>query len=53
MLVVDDEVAITDLLVLPDIDGFDVLSRLRSTGNNIPVLFLTAKDTLQDRIKVR
>lgn len=38
-------------IMLPDIDGFDVLSRLRSTGNDTPVLFLTAKDALQDRIK--
>ncbi len=37
-------------IMLPDIDGLQVLQRLRSDGNDVPVLFLTAKDALDDRI---
>ena len=36
--------------MLPDIDGLQVLQRLRADGNDVPVLFLTAKDALDDRI---
>ncbi|MFL9923288.1 response regulator transcription factor [Herbaspirillum lusitanum] len=35
---------------LPDIDGFEVLRRLRAAGNNTPVLLLTARDTIPDRV---
>ena len=38
-------------VMLPDIDGFDVARRLRSGGDHTPVLFLTARDAVQDRIK--
>lgn len=42
-----------DLIVLdvtlPDTDGFEVLRRLRRDGSRVPVLFLTARDTAQDR----
>ncbi|MFF5260077.1 response regulator transcription factor [Actinomadura viridis] len=38
-------------VMLPDIDGFDVARRLRSGGDQTPVLFLTARDSVQDRIK--
>ena len=31
-------------VMLPDFDGFEVLRRIRSTGNDAPVLFLTARD---------
>ncbi|MEO6200707.1 MAG: response regulator transcription factor [Cryobacterium sp.] len=37
-------------IMLPDIDGLQVLQRVRSDGNETPVLFLTAKDALADRI---
>jgi two-component system OmpR family response regulator len=36
--------------MLPDIDGLQVLQRMRADGNDVPVLFLTAKDSLDDRI---
>ena len=36
---------------LPGIDGFEVLRRLRATGQKIPVLVLTARDALDDRIR--
>lgn len=37
-------------IMLPDIDGLEVLARLRADGNDVPVLFLTAKDSLDDRL---
>jgi two-component system response regulator QseB len=37
-------------LGLPRKDGLDVLSALRSRGDSTPVLCLTARDTLQDRV---
>ncbi len=43
-----------DLIVLdimmPDLDGFQVLKRLREEGNKTPVLFLTARDAVEDRV---
>ena len=43
------DVIVLDIM-LPDIDGLQVLSRLRADGNQTPILFLTAKDSLDDRI---
>ncbi|THG30963.1 response regulator transcription factor [Naasia lichenicola] len=37
-------------IMLPDIDGLQVLSRVRADGADTAVLFLTAKDSLDDRI---
>lgn len=37
-------------VMLPDMSGLDVLRKLRETNPNIPVLVLTAKDALEDRI---
>jgi two-component system OmpR family response regulator len=37
-------------VMLPDIDGLEVLRRLRADTPDIPVLFLTAKDDVVDRI---
>ena len=43
-----------DLLVLdlglPDIDGFEVLRRLREWDRTLPVLILTARDTVRDTV---
>jgi len=36
---------------LPDIDGFVVLERMRRTGERVPVLMLTARDGLDDRVR--
>jgi two-component system, OmpR family, response regulator len=38
-------------LTLPRIDGFEILKRLRGQDNPVPVLILSARDTLQDRVK--
>ena len=36
---------------MPGIDGLDVCRRLRDTGNRVPVLMLTARDAVSDRIE--
>ncbi|MEW5850913.1 MAG: response regulator [Myxococcota bacterium] len=38
-------------LGLPGIPGLDVLSRLRKDGSTIPVVILTARDTVNDRVR--
>lgn len=43
------DVVVLDVM-LPDIDGLQVLKRLRDDGHDTPILFLTAKDALDDRI---
>ncbi len=37
-------------IMLPDIDGLEVLRRIRGTQPQLPVVFLTAKDAVEDRI---
>lgn len=37
-------------VMLPDLDGFHVLKRLRGEGSKIPVLFLTARDATEDKV---
>ncbi|GAB3685779.1 response regulator transcription factor [Saccharopolyspora tripterygii] len=37
-------------VMLPDRDGFSVATELRSGGSTVPVLFLTARDAVEDRI---
>jgi two-component system OmpR family response regulator len=43
------DVVVLDVM-LPDLDGLRVLQRLRADGVEAPVLFLTAKDAVDDRI---
>ena len=37
-------------IMMPVMDGLQVLRKLRNTGNLIPVLLLTARDSIQDRV---
>jgi len=37
-------------VVMPDMDGFEVCRRLRAAGNEVPVIFLTARDTSSDTV---
>ena len=38
-------------VMLPDMDGFDVVRRLRGGGTRIPVVFLTARDAMEDKVR--
>ena len=38
-------------VMLPGIDGFEVARRLRAAGDQVPVLMLTARDAVADRVK--
>ena len=38
-------------VMLPDMDGFEVCRTLRTSGNDVPVIFLTARDTTTDTIR--
>lgn len=43
------DLAVLDVM-LPDMDGFTVTRKLRSSGRHFPVLFLTAKDDTEDKV---
>jgi two-component system OmpR family response regulator len=45
----DPHLIVLDVL-LPDIDGFEVCRRLRAAANDVPVIFLTARDATSDTI---
>lgn len=45
----EPDVVVLDIM-LPDLDGFAVLKRLRRDMGTVPVLFLTAKDSVEDRV---
>lgn len=38
-------------IMMPKVDGIEVLRRMRSKGNSTPVLFLTAKDSVSDKVR--
>lgn len=44
------DVVVLDVM-LPDLDGFTVLQRLRQGGSTAPVIFLTARDATEDRVR--
>lgn len=46
----DHDLVVLDVM-LPGLDGWQVLQRLRSQGRQMPVLFLTARDQVEDRVK--
>jgi two-component system OmpR family response regulator len=38
-------------VMLPDVDGFEVTRRLASRGEKVPILFLTARDATEDKVR--
>ncbi len=38
-------------ILLPELDGLEVAERLRAAGDNVPILMLTARDAVADRVK--
>jgi two-component system OmpR family response regulator len=38
-------------VMLPDVQGFDLVQLLRAQGNQLPVLMLTARDAVEDRVR--
>src|SRR5882757_4128912 len=38
-------------VMLPDADGFELQARIRADGQHVPVLFLTARDAVEDRVR--
>lgn len=47
---VDPDLVVLDVM-LPDLDGFEVVRRLRFEGAQVPVLFLTARDATEDVVR--
>lgn len=45
----DHDLLILDVM-LPGLDGWEILRRLRAQGRAVPVLFLTARDAVEDRV---
>ena len=46
----DYDLLILDVM-LPELNGWQVLQQLRQDGHEVPVLFLTARDEVEDRVK--
>jgi DNA-binding response OmpR family regulator len=46
----DYDVVILDIM-LPGLDGLSLLNKIREKGNTVHVLILSARDTLEDRVK--
>src|SRR6266699_7018531 len=38
-------------IMLPELNGLEVARRLRAAGDNVPILMLTARDAIADRVK--
>lgn len=50
LLLASYDVAVFDIM-MPVMDGIEALKTLRSRGDNTPVLFLTARDSVSDKVK--
>lgn len=46
---VNPDVVVLDIM-LPDLDGMQILQRIRTDTSHVPVLFLTARDSVIDRV---
>jgi len=46
----DHDLIVLDVM-LPDVDGWRIVRALREAGHDVPVLFLTARDSIDDRVK--
>ena len=46
---VDPDLVVLDVM-MPGLDGFEVMRRMRQEGLNAPTLFLTARDAVADRV---
>ncbi len=44
------DAAVLDIM-MPKLDGFSLLKKIRAEGNDVPVLFLTARDSIEDRVE--
>ena len=47
---VEPDLIVLDVM-LPDLDGFEVCRRMRADGSRTPVVFLTAKDATEDKVR--
>lgn len=50
METVQYDTAVLDIM-MPEMDGLEVVRKLRSNGNLTPVIFLTARDTVADKVQ--
>jgi len=50
LLSADYDVAVLDIM-MPGLDGIEVLTRFRAAGRHTPVLLLTARDAVSDRVR--
>src|SRR5882757_9010633 len=45
----DPDLVVLDVM-MPGLDGFGLLNKLRAAGSQVPVIFLTARDAANDRV---
>ncbi len=50
LLTADPDLLILDVM-MPQVDGWEVCRRVRESGSSVPILMLTAKDDIIDRVK--
>ncbi|MNS22977.1 Response regulator MprA [compost metagenome] len=50
MLTADPDLVVLDVM-MPQVDGFEVCRRIREGGSSVPILMLTAKDEVENRVK--
>ncbi|MBP2002191.1 two-component system response regulator MprA [Paenibacillus shirakamiensis] len=50
MLSADPDLVVLDIM-MPQVDGFEVCRRLREGGSTVPILMLTAKDEVENRVR--